>query len=240
MNSANDRRRAYALEVEGGRARDDGDRASAERSLREALSVFALLEDAPGISRVLATLAELQLAEQDFGAAVELGRQAVERMPGDVDALTVLGYGQWLSGSPADAEVTFGHALHRDRCAVRALAGRGQVRAELGDYHRGLLDLGRAIEIGVAVDDEADVYSARALALAGLGRFAEAEAEIAIAMEQDPGRARVAFRAAWIAVLEGRFDEVRDELRRIAGLGNVQPSLAQAARRLLARHLARH
>lgn len=202
--------------------------------------MFALLEDASGISRVLATLAELQIAEQDFGAAVELGRQAVERMPGDVDALTVLGYGQWLSGAPADAEVTFGHALHRDRSAVRALAGRGQVRAELGDYRPGLVDLDRALELGIPAADEADVRSARALALAGLGRFAEADAEIAIALERDPGRPRVVLRACWIAVLEGRFSEVRDELRRIAGLGNVQPSLAQAARRLLARHLARH
>ena len=236
MSSADDRRKASTLEAEGGRAWHEGDRAGAERSFRESLSVFALLEDSSATGRILGSLAEIQIADGDFRAAEELGRQAVEYIPGDVDALTVLGYAQWLGGSPADAQATFDQALHRDQSAARVLAGRGQVRTELGDHRRGLADLDRALAAGVTAEDEIDVRSARALALAGLSRFAEARAEIRIACERAPDRARTALRAAWIAVLEGRFAEVRDDLARLSVLEELATSpVARSARRLLAR-----
>jgi tetratricopeptide (TPR) repeat protein len=236
MSSADRRRRASTLEAEGGRAWHEGDRAGAERSFRESLSVLAVLEDSFATGRILRSLAELQIAEGDYQAAEELGRQAVEHIPGDVDALTVLAYAQWLGGSPADAKATFDQALHRDQSAARVLAGRGQVRTELGDYRKGLSDLDRALEAGVIAEDEIDARSARALALAGLGRFAEARTEIEVAYERAPNRPRTALRAVWIAVLEGRFSEVRDDLGRLSRLAEVAASpVAKSARRLLAR-----
>lgn len=238
MNRLDNRRRAYALVARASQARDDDDRAGAEHHLRGALSMFAALEDGAATSRVLVSLAQLHLIEGDFGAAVELGRQAMELLPGDVDALIVLGYGQWLSGSPADAEVTFGQALRRDPWAWRALSGRGQARIELRDYRNGLTDLDRAIEAGIVTDDEAYVRSARAVALAGLGRFPEAETEITAALKREHGRARVALRASWVTVLAGRFDDVEDELRRIAASETSHPSISREARRLLAEHSA--
>jgi tetratricopeptide (TPR) repeat protein len=236
MRSADERRRASTLEAEGGRAWHEGDRAGAERRFRESLSVFALLEDSSATGRILGSLAEIHIADGDFQAAEDLGRQAVEHMPGDVDALTVLGYAQWLGGSPADAQATFDQALHRDQSAARVLAGRGQVRTELGDYRKGLSDLDRALEAGVTAEDEIDVRSARALALAGLGRFAEARTEIETICQRAPDRPRTALRAVWIAVLEGRFSEVRDDLSRLSRLTEVASSpVAKSARRLLAR-----
>ncbi|MGH3279008.1 MAG: tetratricopeptide repeat protein, partial [Trebonia sp.] len=175
---ANWRRFADAQALRGEIARASGDTAAAERSLRAALSVYFAIEDRYLAVRMLSAIAELRLSVGAYDEAEELSRQAVERMPGDVAALAGLAYAQWQGGSPADAEATFGHALRWDAAAAMALAGRGQVRADLGRYEGALHDLSLALLEELAPEAEADTRSARALALAGLGRAAEAEAEL--------------------------------------------------------------
>jgi tetratricopeptide (TPR) repeat protein len=234
VSSAQERRRALALAAEGDRARGAGDRAGAERSFREALSLFALLEDPPAAARMLADLADLHLMAGDYAGATALRRQAIERHPYDVEALTGLGYAQWLGGSPADAEVTLSQALKWDRCAVRALALRGQIRADLGDYRGALQDLDDALELGPHPEDERDVRSARALAMAGLGRIAEAQAQIAIDVGVAPEAPRTRLRAARIALLADRPDQAREHLRIMQTLDPHTPE-TQAARKLLTR-----
>ncbi|WP_433332878.1 tetratricopeptide repeat protein [Spirillospora sp. CA-294931] len=237
MNSTTEeRRQAHSLVAEAKRAMSDGDSLRAEHRFRDALAAFVLLDDPAAAARVLASLADLRLSAGDFGEAFQLGRQALDRAPGDVHVLTGLGYAQWLSGSPADGEVTFAQALRQDGAVARALAGRGQVQVELGEYRAALADLGRALDLGLPHDDETDVRSARALALAGLGRLAEAEAELAAAVERAPGRPRTRLRAAQLAALAGRPDQARQQFRELAGLTDPR---ASAEARTARRHLTR-
>jgi tetratricopeptide (TPR) repeat protein len=184
-------------------ARASGDLDQAERHLRAALSLYVTLDDGYCAGRALASLAEILLSRGDYQQAAELSDQAADRIPGDTAALTTLAYAEWHAGSPADAEVTFNQVLHWDADAVAALAGRGQVRADLGSYSPALDDLNRALNFDLDREAEADARSARALALAGLGRAADAQAELAKSFKLDPGRQRTQSRADRIAVLVG-------------------------------------
>src|SRR6202042_3105923 len=130
-------------------SRAQGNLAAAECSIKGALFEFSVLEDVPAQARLLSALGDMQAARGDFVKAVQLHKQAHERLPTDVDTLTRLGYAQWRWGSPADAEAIFTKALDWNRDKGQALAGRGQVRVELRDYLAALADLDRAITLGL-------------------------------------------------------------------------------------------
>jgi tetratricopeptide (TPR) repeat protein/adenine/guanine phosphoribosyltransferase-like PRPP-binding protein len=211
-----------------------GNPGEAEWHLRAALSIFMTLEDPYSAGRILTAIADLRSGAGDYAAAADLNRQAVARMPGDAAALTGLAYAQWQDGSPADAEATFGQALRWNGNTALALAGRGQIRADLGRYEYALDDLDRALRLKLARDAEADARSARAVALAGLGRVAEAERELSATFQLDPDRARTRLRAGRMAAILGHWDEVRAEIERaLSG----QPSLSsverESARRIM-------
>ena len=220
--------------VEADIARAAGDLISAEQHLRSALSVFLMLEDGYSATRVLTALADLRFVVGDFAEAADLNRQAVERAPGDITALTGLGYAQWRAGSPADAEATFGQVLRRESDAVMALVGRGQIRADLGRYDSALDDLDRALQSSLGRDIEADARSARALALAGLGRVAEARRELAASFQLDPDRPRSRLRAARMAAILGEPNEMRADIERaLSGRPSLSSVERDSANRLL-------
>jgi tetratricopeptide (TPR) repeat protein len=216
---------ARVLQADIARAADDP--VSAERYFRAALSIFLILEDAYSAARMLSALGELHFIAGDYVEAADLHRQAVERMPGDVTALTGLAYAQWLAGSPADAEATFDQVLHWDSAIPMALAGRGQVRADLGRHENALDDLDRALRFPLDRDVEADARSARALALAGLGRVAEARKELAVSLQLEPDRPRSRLRAARVAAILGHREEMLAEIQRAL---NGRPSLSSVER----------
>ncbi|TYB67306.1 tetratricopeptide repeat protein [Nonomuraea sp. PA05] len=118
---------------------------------------------------LLTALAEVSLSMSDAGEAVELGRQAVARMPGDVSARTLLAYALWQAGSPADAEAAYNDALDLDRNAARALYGRGRVRIALRDFRGALADLDRALALGLSRSEEDRARAAREEAQRHLG-----------------------------------------------------------------------
>jgi tetratricopeptide (TPR) repeat protein len=215
-------------------ARTAGDSSGAERYFREALSMFIVLDDRYSAARVLSMIADLRYLAGDYLAAVDLNRQAVERMPGDVQALTGLAYAQWRAGSPADAEATFNEALRWDSRMALALAGRGQIRADLGRYDYALDDLDQALALQLAREAETDARSGRALALAGLGRGAEAHEELATILERDPKRARSRLRAGRIAAILGEQDNIRSEIElALSGQPALSSAEREAARRVL-------
>lgn len=191
-------------------ARSAGDLDHAEEYLRAARSLYIILNDGYWAARALTSLAEIRLSAGDYLAAAELSGQAVERLPGDTAALAVLAYAEWQAGSPADAEVTFTRVLHWDADMSAALVGRGQVRADMGSYLLALDDLDRALKFPLDREAEADARSARALALAGLGRAANAHAELAKSSRLLPGRSRTEGRANRIAILVGGLTEASD------------------------------
>lgn len=231
------RRLASARLRQSDAARKAGDLAHAEEHARAVLSLYVMLEDGYSAARTLASLAELRYLMGDYARAVDLNAQAAQRLPGDTVALTGLGYAEWRAGSPSDAEITFSQALYWDGDAASALAGRGQVRADLGNYSTALKDLDRALSFPLDDDAEADTRSARALALAGLGRAEEARTELATSFRLDPNRPRSRLRAGRIAALAGHQDEARSEIER--ALSSEGPDLSgqerAAATGLLAR-----
>jgi tetratricopeptide (TPR) repeat protein len=228
------RRLADARVLQGDIARAAGDLAVAERHFRAALRTFFLLEDRYASARLLSTLADLHFVAGDYAEAADLSRQAVERMPGDTSALTRLGYAEWYAGSPADGEAVFDQALRWDPNTVLALAGRGQIRADLGRLEQALEDLDQALASQLSRDAEIDARSARALALVGLGRVTEAEDELATALRMDPERARTRLRAGRMAAVLGDKERMRAELERGLTADPLLPAVEQkAARRIL-------
>jgi len=211
-----------------------GDSSSAEHHFREALSMFIVLDDRYSAARALSMIAELRYLDGDYTAAADLNRQAVERMPGDVHALTGLAYAQWRAGSAADAEATFDEVLRWDSQMALALAGRGQIRADLGRYEYALDDLDQALALRLAQEIETDARSARAVALAGLGRVAEAHEELTAILERDPERARSRLRAGRVAAILGEHDKIRSEMKlALGGHPALSSAEREAARRVL-------
>jgi tetratricopeptide (TPR) repeat protein len=217
-------------------AQKAGDLAGADELTRSALSFYLMLQDGYAAGQVLISLAQIRYLMGDYAAAVELSMRAVRRLPGNAVALTGLGYAEWRAGSPSDAEATFNQALRWDSSAVLALAGRGQVRAELGKYAAALDDLDRALGNQLDRDLEADARSARALALAGLGQAEEAGTELAQSLRIDPDHPRSQLRAGRIAALAGHRDEARAQIKRAL---NGRPALPTTERDRAVRLLAR-
>jgi tetratricopeptide (TPR) repeat protein len=236
QESGDMRRLAYALILKGTIARAEGNLSEAEEDFRAALSRFVTLDDRHSTVRTLSALADIRFLASDYLAAAEFQREAVAQLPTAVDALIGLGYALWYGGSPADAEATFSQALARNAMAVRALAGRGQVRSEMREYAVALADLDQALTYDLDLADVIDTRSARAVALVGLGRFDEAERELAAARAQDSSRARTLLRAARIAEMKGQVQVAIIEIERALISDSPLPSSDEAnARRLLAK-----
>jgi tetratricopeptide (TPR) repeat protein len=232
--AGDDRRLAHSLALQGNIARTAGDLNAAEENFRAALFEFSVIDDQQATARMLSALADLHLSAGDFDTAEDLYRQATERYPANPETLVGLGYARWYGGSPADAEATFTQALALVPGEARALGGRGQVRLDLRDYGAALTDLGRALKGSLPGAEEIDTRSARALALAELGRGTEAEIELTAARQADPPRARTLLRAGRIAMLAGHADQARTDLQTaLRASPPLTPREEAEARRLL-------
>jgi tetratricopeptide (TPR) repeat protein len=228
------RRLAHALVLKACIAQIKGQLDAAERSLQEALSLVTVLQDRNLTAKVLSALADVSASGRNFTRAAEFQQLAVDYLPTDVDALVGLAFAQWYGGSPADADATFSQALSWDPNAARAWVGRGQVRAEMEEYDIALSDIERALECGLSREDEIDALSARALALAGLGRSAEGADELAAARGRDPQRPRTLLRSARLAVMHGESQTAARELERgLEGSPPLSPREQADARKLL-------
>lgn len=233
--SGDERQLAHAFMLRGDIACALGDLSQAEQNFQEALSRFSVLQDRDQTARTLSALGEVRAMDGDYRRAQQFQQLAVDTLPTDVTALVSLGYAQWYGGSPANAEATFSQALVWDPRATLAMSGRGQVRAELREYQAALADLDQLPPSGLSPEQEVDVRSARALALAGLGRREEAERELAAARGNAP-RARTLLRSARIAAIEGRDEAAVDDLRQaLDARPSLSPAEKDAARRMLGR-----
>ncbi|MFG2073471.1 nSTAND1 domain-containing NTPase [Nonomuraea maritima] len=168
LEAGDDRQFANLLTFKAEVARVEGDLESAKETLTAARSQFESQQDTLATVRVLTALAEVCLSMGRPDEAVDLGRQAVSRMPGDVASRTVLAHALWRAGSPADAEATYNDALDLDRDAPRALYGRGRVRISLRNYRGALADLDRALSLGLPRAEEDQARQSRQEALTAL------------------------------------------------------------------------
>jgi tetratricopeptide (TPR) repeat protein len=195
---------ADALAVKGSIARAAGEVDVAAGDYRESLSIFNVLGDLPSTLRLYRALGEATFAAGDYGTVSALFLEALSLIPGDPVLLSGLGYASWYEGRIADALAYLTEAVDTDSGNQPALIARGQVEVEAGRPERALPDLDRALTLlgQDATEEEADLHSARALALAQLGKTVDAEAELGTAFSLLPRRALTFLRAAQMRLLE--------------------------------------
>jgi tetratricopeptide (TPR) repeat protein len=229
---------ADALAVKASIARAAGEIDAAAENYRESLSIFNILGDLPSTIRLYRALGEARFAAGDYAAVIALYLEALSLVPGDPVLLTGLGYASWYEGRPGDALTYLTQALHVEGDNQPALSALGQLEADTGHPKEALADLDRALALnapGTAEDEEADLRSARALALAQLGEHAAAEAELSAAFGLRPRRARTFLRAARIRLQSGDRTTARSLLgKALAATPPLPPGHAAKARALLA------
>ncbi len=203
-----------------------GELDAAEEALRAGLEVF------PGDRRLLAAMARLEGARENWDAAIDFAGQAVA-VAAEPATLALLAD---LYAASGDAERAAGHA----RVVEVSLSGSA------GAYHRAeglfLLDHGRRVP-GVLAQARADLRTRRdvyghdllAWALHRSGRHAEARAAMAAALSRGTRDPMLLYHAGMIEKSLGHRERSRDFLRdalRIAP--EFHPVHARLARRALA------
>ena len=227
---------ADALAVKGSIARAAGEIDAATRDYRESLSIFNVLGDLPSTVRLYRALGEVIFAAGDYTTVTALFLEALSLVPGDPVLLTGLGYASWYEGRTADALTYLTEALDNESANQPALIARGQVEVEVGRPEQALPDLDRALTLLAhdATAEEVDLHSARALALAQLGKTVDAEAELDTAFSLKPRRAQTFLRAAQIRLLEEDAKTARSLLKdALTAAPPLPPGHAARARSLL-------
>ncbi|OLT13454.1 hypothetical protein BJF79_20625 [Actinomadura sp. CNU-125] len=179
----------------------------------EAIGIYETLRDGAAVARVLTGLGDVLLAQGRVEDAFVEYEQAVRRQPSDLDALEGYARAQWHLGHLANARTAYERILQTDPGNVSALAARGELLAELRHPREAMSDLERVIALGPDPARLEDLRSARALALAQLGRGDEAAEELRAAIEANPHNARTHLRGGEAELLRGRPEEALEQLR---------------------------
>jgi len=137
------------------------------------------------------------LDARNYEQAEHWANLAVERDPQGDDCWKARADARWYCGDLEEAVRDYGAAIAlvpTTDIASRAqyLAHRGQVCAALGHAPEALQDLGAALAT-IPPRESGDVWGAKALALALLGRTQEARKDFASAMRNSPDNARIYF-----------------------------------------------
>jgi type IV pilus assembly protein PilF len=198
--------------------------------------MFDVLGDKPSIIRLYRALGETYFVSGDYAAVSALCLEALRLFPGDPVLLTGLGYALWYEGRLAAASAYLTQGLSAESNNQPALSARGQVAADAGHPADALIDIDRALALNAldASAEEADLRSARALALAQLGQAAEAETELDTAFNLHPQRGLTLLRAARIRLLRGEPAAARSLLKdALATTPPLPPGYAVRTRALL-------
>lgn len=134
--------------------------------------------------------------QEHFAEAIEAASAVLALQPDNTDARLARARANWYSEGFVEALQDFEFVLqHGDEGNLRALGGRGQIHAELGEYQLALQDLETAVELGRRQNDMALPYLLSGLgrALTGLGRFAEATAAFEESFALQPQNAWLQF-----------------------------------------------
>jgi thioredoxin-like negative regulator of GroEL len=147
----------------------------------------------------------------------------------DCDQLEA-GHAAWYAGDEVMAVRHFTEVLAHDPQSPSALNARGQVLTDAGAAEAGLADLDRFLDAGPSPVAEAYARSARAFALAQVGRHDEADQEMAAALTATPDSAWALLRQARIHLLRGDREAATAFLHRALEARN--PPLTRAQRAL--------
>ncbi|OHV33685.1 hypothetical protein CC117_04690 [Parafrankia colletiae] len=195
----------------------------AEKRYRRAAVLFELVQDSTAVGMLLAAIGQLLLRAGRHAEALSDLQGAVTRLQGDVMLRTELAHALRQAGQLRGAEGAYGGVLSYAPTTVDALAGRGAVRTELGDFAGALADLDNLARLRPAVAKRPPVLAARAHALAELGRIDEARALATEALAKEPADGAIRWRAGVVAARSG--DTMRAVAHLRAALENADPPL---------------
>lgn len=162
----------------------------------------------------LLSMADYYFQLADFDRAVTLATEAIELQLTNPNAYFSRASAYWFAGKHEQAVKDFSRELHLEPDSVRALSGRGQCLAEIGQYSRAVEDLEWAVKL--AKDNEFMIASARnglALAYAGLGRFDDALKTFDDSLKTAPDNAWAYFNRARAYELMKEPTKAREDYR---------------------------
>ncbi len=148
-----------------------------------------------------------------------------------IAALAARAASHWYSEQFVESLDDYSRLLAIQADAPFALIGRGQVYAELGEYELALADLNRAVELEQAnASDTGLAYAlnGRALAFAGLQRFAEAQQDFAASIQLRPRNAFLHYNQGLVYRLRGTLDQAAAAFRQALQLD--EPRLTRRKR----------
>ena len=185
--------------------------------------------------------------QEEFDEAVSRASEAIELDEDCLPAYAIRAGAYWYSEQLVEAIDDFTQLIRRNgEDDFFALAGRGQVYAELGEFELALADLERALAAaagqssgrGPSKSSLAYARNGRALALAGLGRIGDAMRDFARSMRDAPDSAWVYYNRGLVFHHLGRKAEAAASFR--LALEKKQPSLPPVKRDRVRGFLKRH
>ncbi|HPM79921.1 MAG TPA: tetratricopeptide repeat protein [Candidatus Anammoximicrobium sp.] len=168
-----------------------GEQDKADADFQQAIVCEPGMAEAFAIERLLLEAA-YHGRREEFDEAVSRATEAIEMDEECLPAYAIRAGAYWYSEQSVEAIDDFTRLIAENEDDFHALAGRGQVYAELGEFDLALTDLGRAIALGRKRGSKtglAYAYNGRALALAGLGRLEEALRDFDRSLRDAPGNA---------------------------------------------------
>ncbi|GAB1821229.1 tetratricopeptide repeat protein [Herbidospora sp. RD11066] len=205
--------RAEALSLLGNLALYQDDSETALSRFRQAAMVFERLQVPTAVARLLSAVARILIKARDFGSAITELQSAMARHPSQPSLKRDLAEAFWADGQLNSAIALFTSVIAVSPGDAAALAGRGQLRAEKRDYRSALDDLDRATEIRPLLLENPAIRAARAVAFAGLERFADARKEAEIAVATGPNNGPALLAAAEVARLMGDETQMSERAR---------------------------
>jgi len=203
---------------------------------RRAAGLYELVQDTPAVGLLLAAIGRLLLqSDHAIEAAGDLQRAAV-RLPGNRMVRIELARALRHSGQLRGAAGVYGVVLGFDPEETSALAERAQVNAELGDSAAALEDLDHLARLNPQLASGGGARSARAIALAQIGRIEKATVEAAAAVAEEPDSGPVLARAASVSAQAGERHQAIELVSRALAARHpgLLPDQALAARSLFA------
>jgi tetratricopeptide (TPR) repeat protein len=230
------RAQAEAESLLGNVAFHNGRYAQAKEHYHRAAERFELLQDSAAVGLLLAAIGRLLLAEGDAAEAVGDLQRAVIRLPGNRMVRIEFARALRHTGQLRGAAGVYGNVLDSDPEETNALAERAQVNAELGEFAAALDDLDNLARLNPELAARGGARSARAVALAQIGRIETATVEAEAAVAVDPDSGPVLARAASVSARAGAVGQAIDLVGRAlaARSPGLLPHQVAAARRLIA------
>lgn len=187
---------------------ESGNHADAARLYDDAASVD------PGSVRVWLAAARARMALEEWDAAAERARRAVELAPASPDASDVLGRALASAGRGDEARAVYDALADRAPESGVPHAGRGLLAARAGDAEGAERSLAKAVE---KAPDNAAWWSALGEARLALRRLAPAAVAFDRAAQLDPGRRDEDGRTLLMALEAGDRETARRVAERMAG-----------------------